>query len=214
MKCKECELEKDISEFYKKGHYKGIQRYSLLCKGCHKNKYLVGNEEARKEYAIRYRSMNNEKYKETRAKYRVKNKEKILEYTRRNSNAIKARTNEWRRNRIENDDLYKRSQAIRKAVSSGFRRMLKNKESRSIDILGCSNEFFISYIESKFTEGMSWDNYGYYGWHLDHIKPISLAIDYDDIVKLSHYTNFQPLWRKDNLDKSNKYLIESSNDSV
>lgn len=52
---------------------------------------------------------------------------------------------------------------------------------------------------------MSWDNYG--RWHLDHIKPISLAKDEDEVYNLNHYTNFQPLWMLDNLKKSNKYEL-------
>ena len=63
-------------------------------------------------------------------------------------------------------------------------------------------DFFISYIESKFTEGMRLDNYG--EWHLDHIKPLSNCGNYSDILKYNHYTNIQPLWAKDNILKSNK----------
>lgn len=210
MKCKECELEKDTSDFYKKGLYNGKQRYTLLCKNCHKDKYVVGNEVARNEYAIRYRIDNSEKHKASKAKYRANNKDKILAHNRLNSEKIRFRVNEWRKHKIENDILYRSKEAIRRVVSSGFRRMLEKKNARSIDILGCTNEFFIEYIESKFTEGMSWDNYGFYGWHLDHIKPISSAKSYEEIVELSNYTNFQPLWWIDNLKKSNKILDNNS----
>ena len=46
---------------------------------------------------------------------------------------------------------------------------------------------------------MSWDNYGKYngelnfGWDLDHIIPLSSANNIDELIKLNHYTNFQPL---------------------
>ena len=50
---------------------------------------------------------------------------------------------------------------------------------------------------------MTFENHG--EWHLDHIKPISLAKSEEEIIELNHYTNFQPLWAKDNLSKSNKY---------
>ena len=67
-----------------------------------------------------------------------------------------------------------------------------------IDLLG-----FQLYMESKLQEGMTWGNYGQ--WHVDHIKPISLARNEQEIIELNHYTNLQPLWGVDNIKKSNKY---------
>lgn len=46
---------------------------------------------------------------------------------------------------------------------------------------------------------MTWDNYG--EWQLDHIAPLSTAKTIEDVEMLCHYTNLQPLWAKDNLDK-------------
>ena len=62
------------------------------------------------------------------------------------------------------------------------------KTSKTYDILGCSYEEFKQYLESQFTEGMTWENKG--EWHMDHIYPISLATDEDHMIKLNHYTNF------------------------
>jgi hypothetical protein len=50
---------------------------------------------------------------------------------------------------------------------------------------------------------MNWNNRS--EWHLDHIKPIALAKSEEEIIKLNHYTNFQPLWVYDNILKSSKY---------
>jgi len=50
---------------------------------------------------------------------------------------------------------------------------------------------------------MTWKNHG--EWHFDHIKPISLAKTEQELIELNHYTNFQPLWAKINIIKSNKY---------
>lgn len=49
---------------------------------------------------------------------------------------------------------------------------------------------------------MTLDNYG--EWHLDHIIPISSAKTEEEVIKLNHYTNFQPLWAEDNWNKGNK----------
>ena len=66
------------------------------------------------------------------------------------------------------------------------------KKSRSVDILGCSIEYFKSYIESKFDESMNWINYGIV-WDIDHIIPLSSAKTEEDIIELNHYKNLKPL---------------------
>jgi hypothetical protein len=62
-----------------------------------------------------------------------------------------------------------------------------------------------NYIESKFQEGMDWNNYG--EWHIDHIIPLSSASNENELERLFHYTNCQPLWAKDNLSKSDKIIF-------
>ena len=76
---------------------------------------------------------------------------------------------------------------------------IKNQEFYGI----FDKENFKLYIESKFTEEMSWENYG--EWHLDHIKPLYLSENEEDLLLLNHYTNLQPLWAEDNLRKNRKY---------
>ena len=80
-----------------------------------------------------------------------------------------------------------------------------SKTKSSIEYLDCSPEYFKSYIESKFIEGMNFDNI-----HYDHIKPVSKfkLEDPDELLKCCHYTNFQPLLVVDNLEKSNKWSDE------
>jgi hypothetical protein len=73
-----------------------------------------------------------------------------------------------------------------------------------MDIVGCTQEFLKEYIENKFVDGMTWENQG--EWHIDHRIPLSSANSEDEIYKLCHYTNLQPLWGEDNRIKSNKIL--------
>jgi hypothetical protein len=78
--------------------------------------------------------------------------------------------------------------------------------------LGCSLEELRIRFENMFHanantgEMMSWDNYGYDGWHIDHIIPLSSfdLTDKEQFLKACHYTNLQPLWAWQNHEKSDK----------
>lgn len=84
------------------------------------------------------------------------------------------------------------------------------KEYRKIN--GCTIEELKNYIGSQFQEGMNWENYGLYGWHIDHKKTIASfdLTNREQFLEACHYSNLQPLWANDNLKKSNKlnYQIE------
>jgi hypothetical protein len=116
---------------------------------------------------------------------------------------------------IPRQPLDKKLKNISRNINRNIRRSFKKKgmvKSKTVcEILGCSYQDFKLYIESKFESWMNWDNYGLYngefnyGWDLDHIVPKSIAKTEEDILKLNHYTNFNPLCSKTNRDiKRNK----------
>ena len=94
-------------------------------------------------------------------------------------------------------------------LQCGLYSAVKNsRKSRRIkDLLGCSIEDFRKHLESKFEDGMSWDNLGVDGWNIDHIVPKSwFNVDDDEQMKKCwHFSNFQPLWQSDNFKKGNRY---------
>ena len=84
------------------------------------------------------------------------------------------------------------------------------KSGTSQELFGCNWETVKNHIEGQFTEGMTWENHGKFGWHIDHIVPCS-SFDLTDPVqqrKCFHYTNLQPLWWQDNLEKGNNVRFE------
>jgi hypothetical protein len=174
-----------------------------LVKKYHKQWRLVNKEKIIQKNKI-FRINNKEKISNYRKEYYLKNKEKISLnskiYNKKNQN----KKNEYYRNKKLIDPLFKLSCKLRTSIGGSFRKNGYTKKSKTYQILGCSFEDFKIHLEKQFTEGMSWENQG--KWHLDHIYPVSKAKDEDHLIKLNHYTNFQPLWAIDNIKKGNKIL--------
>lgn len=125
--------------------------------------------------------------------YRKKNKDKTNAYRR-----------VYSKNRRKKDPLYKFKKNLRTRTSLAFTTNYWTKNSGNIDMLGTDYETAFKHIESQFTEGMTWENHG--EWHIDHIIPLSSAKTKEEMEKLCHYTNLQPLWKEENLSKGNKIL--------
>ena len=89
-------------------------------------------------------------------------------------------------------------------VRNALKRRGYTKSSSTYKIIGCTFEDLKLHLESKFESWMSWDNRGLYngepnhGWDIDHIIPLSTAKTEDEIIKLNHYSNLQPLCSKIN----------------
>ena len=75
-----------------------------------------------------------------------------------------------------------------------------------MELTGCSKEDLIKHLESQFTDGMTWENYG--EWHIDHIRPCcSFNLEDPEEQKTCfHWTNLQPLWAIDNMKKGGSYV--------
>ena len=101
--------------------------------------------------------------------------------------------------KCKTDELFRLKQNIRNLVKYSLKNKGVKKESKTINILGCSFEEFKNYLESKFENWMTWENYGKYngkpkfGWDIDHIIPMSSGKDEKTILALNQYTNLQPL---------------------
>lgn len=106
--------------------------------------------------------------------------------------------------RYHNDMQNKLTRLLRNRLYSAIKN--NRKDGSAIKDLGCNVSDFKIYLESKFQEGMSWDNWSKYGWHIDHIIPLANfdLTDKEQLKKACHYTNLQPLWAKDNWSKGDK----------
>lgn len=194
--CSKCKEEKELTEFGKDLTRK--DGYSYLCKLCLIKKsdtYRKNNKEKVDLAYQEYRKKYPERRIASTKKYRESHKEKITEYRTYYSNKRRKESN-----------IVRMSENIRRRVNSILKTKGFYKTNKTFDILGCSPEFLKEHLESMFSDGMTWENYGFYGWHIDHIIPLSSAKDEEELKKLCHYTNLQPLWCKDNLSKGSKIL--------
>lgn len=178
-------------------------------------KYRIENKEKVQERTKNWKLNNKEKLKESKKQYYLKNESYRIKARQRNRNwelnnkeKVKDRRKIYYKNRRKLDLLFKLSTNLRSLIGYSFRRNGYSKNSKTYQILGCSFEDFKIHLEKQFTEGMNWENQG--EWHLDHIYPVSRATDEEHLIKLNHYTNFQPLWAEDNLKKYNKILCYNS----
>lgn len=115
----------------------------------------------------------------------------------------------WFNDKIQTNPIFKLKHNTRSLIWSSFKRFKNQsyfKDGKTEGILGCSLEEFIQHLQLNFIEGMTLENYG--EWELDHIIPLATAKNKSEILKLNHYTNFQPLWKEDNRKKGAKLLGE------
>lgn len=205
--CTKCKIKKELGDFNKdKTRKDGLFPQCKSCKRNNDKKSYFKNRDKVIANSKKWTENNKEYRKEYRRQYNIKNKEienkKCKDWYKNNKDKV----NEWYRNKIATDPLFKLTSNIRGLIRISIKGNGYSKKSKTYQILGCSFEEFKQHLESKFTEGMTWKNQG--KWHMDHIYPVSLAKNEEDIVKLNHYTNFQPLWAEDNIKKSNKLIIK------
>ena len=189
-RCTKCNTIKSFKDYTpQKAGFMGLRSQ---CKECD----LEYDKQYQSQTGIRAKRDKTNNSKQYRKKYIAENIDWWRKYER-----------EYRSNRRKEDMFFKI-----KGNMSGRLSDLINKRNLSVntlELIGCDRETFISYIEKQFTEGMTWENYGLKGWHVDHIVPLSsfdLTIE-SEVKKACHYTNLQPLWWKDNLEKGNKVII-------
>lgn len=121
----------------------------------------------------------------------------------KNKELKKAKTSKYHKERPLVDEKFRLARNLRKRLRSAMKSSFKT--GSAVEDLGMSVENFKIYLESKFKEGMTWDNYGRFGWHIDHIKPLSKfdLTDREQVKIACHYSNLQPMWWNENLRKSN-----------
>ena len=179
---------------------------------------------ARKEYLEKYyknyykdpkrREARNKREKEYRSdplkrktiyKNRIKNNN-IYQQKYRSSQKGKEANRKAVKKAVKKNPIYKMSMNVRHRLNEFLNLKRMTKKNKTFDMVGCTPKELKTYLEKQFKPGMTWFNHNPKGWHIDHIIPLSSAKNYDDVVKLMHYSNLQPMWSKENISKSNKII--------
>lgn len=170
----------------------------------------------RKEYyqihkteELKYYHQNKKEILKKRKIYRQLRKEENKKYGKEYRATHKKEHAEKEKIRRNNNLDYRISSNLRTRLGIAIKN--NQKSGSAVKDLGCSIPELKTHLESKFQKGMSWENWSIYGWHIDHIKPLSSfnLSDKKEFLKACHYTNLQPLWAEENLKKNNKILIKS-----
>jgi len=163
-------------------------------------------KKAKSEAGKAYWQKNKAKRSESIRAYKSKNKDKIAASarSRREKNTLKFRkyAMEYYHRRKSEDPIFALTQRVRATISNSFKNKGYTKNSKTAKILGGSWETVKKHIEDQFINGMEWDRISEI--HIDHIIPLASATTEQEVIALNHYKNLMPLWKADNLRKSDK----------
>lgn len=197
--CPTCDNWKILNEFTKQSS--SWDNLCRMCRQCMKE-YKRNKRKNDPKYALKDKEYN-EKYKTSGRRKQVSRNR----YLKKKDQIIK-QCMAYQRKKYKNDICFRIASIQRRRMSKLLDKALKGKAYKisKVELIGCTPNELKKYIENQFVEGMCWENYGIYTWHIDHIIPLSKfnLKDPEEVKKAFNFKNLQPLWAKDNLEKSNK----------
>lgn len=187
-----------------------ILAYNAEYKKNNKDKEQIYNKkyyEAHKDDICEYYQKNKDKINASTKEYREKNKDKRREYIKEYHQKNKDKINAYKRERNKSKPTVKLVNVCRVRINKYYKLKGVVKSRHTMEMLGCTAEELRDHLQSQFTEGMTLENHG--AWHIDHIIPLASANTEEEIIKLCHYTNLQPLWAEDNWLKGTNIKINN-----
>lgn len=171
-------------------------------------RYRARHPERVKELAKRHRQNRRDKARAELLRYATENKEKEKARRRRYRDTHKSHLKADANRRYRTNWNHRLAAVLRARLNGSLNG--RRKAAHTQTLVGCSLAELVAHIEQRFAPGMSWANYGYRGWHIDHVRPCA---SFDLRVpsqqrRCFHYTNLQPLWAADNLRKGSRPAAE------
>jgi len=197
---KNLQKAKQDAKIYRENNSEYFRKYN--------KEYYNNNLEKFKEHQKEYYKKNSEKIKKDAKKWRQENpieiKERKKRHYQKHKEKIKENIKIYLRKKGRNDPIFRLNKNTRSAICASLKGNKNGKHWE--ELVNYTQEDLRKHLEVQFKEGMTWENYG--KWHLDHRIPISLFVitsaKCKGFKKCWALENLQPLWKKDNLEKSNK----------
>jgi len=210
------EQNKDKNKDKRNSYAKEYYEQNKDKKNSYAKEYYEKNKDKMNSYAKEYYEKNKDKKLADAKDYYQKNKDKMnanaREYYEKNKDKMRVYSKERHKNRIQIDPLYKIACTCKNRIRNYYRSKGLKKSKDTFDMIGCTPTELRDHLQSQFTVGMTFENHG--EWHIDHIIPLASAKTEEEIIKLCHYTNLQPLWAKDNWSKGTKLTLIKINTEV
>lgn len=199
--CNNCKIEKNILEFSRCKRKK--DGFNIICKSCFKEKYKKSKEEKNKYYQENkhkwqeYYQDNKDIISEYKKEYRKNNKDKIKEsqkiYVEDNKDYLKLKWKEYRENNKEkiekwfkDNDVYRKEykKIYTKRADVKNKRNNDRKERKKIDKIFLIKEN----VRSRISHSIK-----LLGFSKHSNTEKILGCTYEDVIRLNHFTNLQPL---------------------
>jgi hypothetical protein len=220
-----CNQIKPVSDF--ETHDSGLRRHA--CRECRHVSGRAYREANKSEIAASQKAFRDEHKDDISKKRRLAYIQKKYaynanqrEYYKNNRVAILKHRKSIHLTRMKHDPQYRMSRILRSRFSMMLKERASVKPDSVLKLVGCDMFELTSHIESMFYANsetglaMTWDNHGFVGWHIDHIKPLASfnLLDPDQVKAAWHYTNLQPLWSKENWSKGARVKTQETNHVV
>ena len=197
--CTTCNKTKSLTEFHKQHTGKfGRNAKCKVCRNSEAKEYYKDNRSNIITKNTAYNKEHKDKHIEAVRRYQDKNREEIKEYT-----------NQYLKDKRDNNPQFKIRNKVRAKINVALRRYLSTGKDKYYPELGMGLHNYVKFIEERMTEDMNWDNWGT-TWHIDHVQPFEVfnLETEQGINSAFHHSNTYPLLRELNNLKSNKVLTK------
>lgn len=206
------ERKKKMAQYRKENYDKIRVREKSSERQAYQKQYREEHKEYDSIWHKKYYQQNKEMILARQKEYNQQNKDKKRQYYYNNIEKFKQYQKEYKLKNAEQikekDKQRHEKNKLSRVVSYQIWRSLKDvkAERHWENLTTFTLQELKENLESKFQPGMTWENQGKEGWHIDHIIPQDVFLPFesesDEKFKICwSLHNLRPLWSKENLNR-------------